>query len=115
MQETIVPHKLKAIYIWNAGGLLILIPNRKGTKYLKVPYGHHPVESLKNIEVQFNIDAFGLEGYLIFEFGYIDSYKMAAIVEKIMPILMKHYGFYEYEENNVSFWDLLKKTIESKT
>lgn len=106
--------KLKAIYIWSAGGLSILIPNKKGTKYLKVPYGHHPVESLKNIEVQFNIDVFGLDGYLSFEFGYIDTHKRLAIVNEIMPILMKHYGFNEHEEN-YSFWDLLNKTIGSKT
>ena len=100
----------EAIYMWDRGGLNILIPKRRGTGYLKVPFGHHAVSGLNDIECAVSADFDGLEGYLSVEYihrphGYSKSEEEA--VALIMPMLAKHYGFTTWREDAKLFWKIV--------
>lgn len=98
-----------AIYMWDAGGLNILIPKRRGEGYLKCPLGHHVVPALSDIEAQL-CDLCGLDGFLQVDYyrhPYGRSKTEAEAVAKIMPMLAKHFGFSTWREDTKLFWQIV--------
>ncbi len=98
---------MKALYLWNGSGLNVLVPKKRGKGYLKVPFGHHPVPALSDIEVSESVDMDGLDGMLTLQYGYTypDS-KRQAIVDRVMPRLAEVFKFKEWEEvSNDAFFD----------
>ncbi len=99
---------LEAIYMWDRGGLNILIPKRRGAGYLKCPIGHHPVAALSDIEVAVSADFCGLDGYLQVEYiRTVPQDKEAEAVAKIMPMLASYFGFKTWREDTRAFWKVV--------
>lgn len=93
--------------MWDAGGLNILIPKRRGTGYLKVPYGHHAVKGLSDIESSELVDMDGLDGYLTLEYRYVHPDEQQALVDRVMPKLAKHFKFTTWRESAIDFWKVV--------
>lgn len=60
----------KLLFCWVAEGLQVLVPKRRGTGFLSVPYGHHADKALDEIAALANCDLFGLDGALYFDCGW---------------------------------------------
>lgn len=99
----------EAIYMWDLGGLNILIPKRRGEGYLKVPYSHHAVPALSDIEHREGVDMDGLDGYLSLDYRYVHPDDRQAIVDRVMPRLAKHFKFTTWREDTKAFWKVLIK------
>lgn len=92
--------------MWDSGGLNVLIPKRRGEGYLAVPYGHHAVAALGQIEAEEGIDMCGLDGYLELDYRRCSD-ERDAIVARVMPKLAKHFGFKSWREDTKLFWKIL--------
>ena len=100
----------EAIYMWDRGGLNILIPKRRGTGYLKCPIGHHSVPVLTDIENTVGADFCGLDGYLQVNYirrPYGHAKSEAEATAKIMPLLARHFGFTTWREDAKAFWNVV--------
>lgn len=104
-----VPRTL--LYCWVSNGLSVLVPKRRGTGYLKVPYGHHHNDALTSIANEVGCDMIGLDGELAFD-GievqrlYVVRDARAAFTAKVMPLLEKHYQMDSREIDADLFWEL---------
>lgn len=97
-----------AVYIWNGSGLNVLIPKKRGTGYLRQPYGHHSIAELNEVAYDENCDLSGLDGCLTLEYGMTtDHQKRAEIVARVMPRLAEHYAFASWREDPKTFWSVL--------
>lgn len=96
-----------AIYIWDNGGLSILVPKRRGMGYLKTPYWHKHVDALSDIEEIERVTLSGLDGCLSFDYGYVELGKRQPIIDRVMPKLSAYYGFTEWREDAAAFWSHL--------
>ena len=90
--------------MWDAGGLNVAIPKRKGGGYLKVPFGHHPNSKLSAIEVSERVDMCGLDGYLELSYGYTRLERRKQITARVLPQLAKIFGFKTWREDTKLFW-----------
>ena len=97
----------EAIYIWDMGGLNVLIPKRRGQGFLRCPLGHHRVNALASIEEDERIDLCGLEVYLSLDYGILLDEARDAIITRVMPRLACHYGFTSWVEDREKFWENL--------
>lgn len=100
------------LYCWVSNGFSVLVPKRRGTGYLKVPYGHHHNDALTAIANEVGCDVIGLDGELAFESREVKtlyhnrvSDDRAAFVAKIMPMLEKHYQMDSREVDADTFWE----------
>ena len=98
-----------AFFIWDIGGLNVAIPKKRGTGYLKQPYGHHAIPDLDAIAFDESVDMCGLDGYLNLEYGYIHPDSRRSIVDRVMPRLAAHYGFSKWREDYQGFWDVVER------
>lgn len=105
----------EAVFIWDMSGLLVLIPKRRGSGYLKSPLYHNYVPELNRIECDERVDMCGLDGYLQLEYGYIDHDERQAIVDRVLPRLAAHYGFTTWREDETAFWGALIPTASAQT
>jgi hypothetical protein len=90
--------------MWDMGGLNIAVPKKRGSGYLKQPYGHHAIQALDDIAADERIAMCGLDGYLNLEYRYVEYDARAAIIDRVMPRLAAHYGFREWMEDETAFW-----------
>lgn len=81
----------------------ILVPKRRGTGFVKVPFGHHANKALGQIEDEIGYDIYGLDGCLEVNTGYFFEEK-EALLEKIMPPISKHYGMPWRELSEEDWW-----------
>lgn len=100
-----------AVYMWDSSGLNVAIPKRNGIGYLRVPLGHRHVRPLAFIEIDEMIDIYGLDGYLALTYGYTDFSEREAIVNRVMPMLAKHFRFSEWKEDVEGFWKIVESGI----
>ena len=101
----------EAIYMWDRGGLNVLIPKRRGTGYLKCPLGHHVVKALSDVESDVGCDLCGLDGYLQVDYYHRPhgrSKSEAEATTLIMPMLAKHFGFTTWREDTQLFWKIVE-------
>lgn len=89
--------------MWDLGGLNVLIPKRRGTGYLRVPYGHHNDPKLNRIADAIRADVCGLDGYLAFEIS-LSRQDRERIVGIVLPMLAAHFGFTQWREDPKAFW-----------
>lgn len=113
-----------AIYMWNLHGLNIAIPKKRGSGFLKVPYGHHAISDLDDIfteedyeaDISHSLDVEGLDGFLSINYGPLWSEPAKnSIIERIMPKLAAYYGFELWEEDVDAFWEIVQKKTRIKT
>jgi hypothetical protein len=99
------------LFCWVAGGLQVLVPKRRGTGYLRAPYGHHNDQALNRIADLVRCDVHGLDGALYFECSskvYLGAGEELRneFAEKIIKPLEEHYGFPSRFVNAPTFWAL---------
>ena len=104
----------KLYFTFQADGLLVLVPKKRGNGFLKTPYGHHTIQALDDILDQATLLAknlYGLDGYLYFQVKTYsgDEEKIAPI---LMPLLETYYGFVSEYVGNSLFFDILKSNNE---
>lgn len=66
-----------------------LIPKKRGTGFLRTPWGHHQDQNLADIAIELGCDIYGLDGSLDIQTGYGGSKR----IEEIGQLLSLHYGF----------------------
>lgn len=99
---------LPALVMWDLSGLSVVVPNRRGTAYLKTPMYHNYVEAIADIENDEHLtDICGLDGWLCLPYGYVSKDEQPKIMERVMPRLAAHYGFKEWREDPAAFWAVL--------
>ncbi|MDR9839672.1 MULTISPECIES: hypothetical protein [Herbaspirillum] len=92
---------------WVAGQFCVLVPKRRGSGFLRVPYGHHFDEGLDDIASTVSCDVFGLDGMLEFECGgstYHDQVARERFFKQVVPRLETHYGVLAREVSQSEFW-----------
>ena len=94
-------------------GLNIAIPKRRGTGYLKQPYGHHAIAALDEISYDEKIDMNGLDRHLNLEYRYVEVANRAEIVARVLPRLARHYGFKNWREDYNGFWAAVQGTLHN--
>lgn len=106
------------LYCWVARDFNVLVPKRRGSGFLKVPYGHHVDQSLDVIADAGRCEVTGLDGALAFEcggeiFNGGDEVRsdFAAI---IIPRLESHYGLTAREIDAPDFWRLVPVPYSDK-
>lgn len=95
------------LYSWVASQFCVLVPKRRGSGFLKVPYGHHINSKLESISSAVACDVFGLDGMLEFDCGgsiYHDEVKRLKFSSVVVPLLQSHYGFSAREVSASEFW-----------
>ncbi len=95
--------------LWNIfpNHISVLVPKKRGTGYLRQPYGHHIDRGLEEVRNQIDyIDIFGLDGALEIMIT-INEYdeKQKAKAREIMDVLSKHYGYPHREVKRNEFWE----------
>lgn len=97
------------LYCWMWARMEVLVPKKRGSGYLKVPFGHHADDELGHLETVAECDIFGLDGALSFECGaQISSCpdKRTKFEARILPGLQKHYKMDTREVSETEFWRL---------
>ena len=89
-------------------GLNIAIPKKRGSGYLKQPYGHHSISALNQIAFDESVDMCGLDGYLNLEYGYVEIDARSTITARVMPRIAAHYGFSDWREDYHGFWEVVQ-------
>lgn len=90
----------------------VLVPKKRGTGFLKVPYGHHENQALREISDRFQVEMCGLDGCLEIE-------RMGArfipegTVSEIMEALGKHYGL-PFKEITLDEFDRLNPVLSGR-
>lgn len=98
----------RLLWCWVAGCLNVLVPKKRGTGFLKVPYGHHHITELTEIANSVNSDVCGLDGCL--EFACSGSIYHGSTEDrlkysrKIIPQLESYYGCQATEVNQAEYW-----------
>lgn len=94
------------IWTFVGGNLCALIPNKRGTGFLRQPYGHHKDQGLEDVREQIDdVDIFGLDGHLELDIHRIrDQEKFEGIVKKALTLLEAHYSC-SSRESHREFWD----------
>lgn len=98
------------LYSWVSGQFSVLVPKKRGTGFLKTPYGHHHNIELSRIESNAGCDLWGLDGSLDFQVsgaifhGGRDG--QLAFSGKVMPLLEQYYGVSSREVGPSDFWRL---------
>lgn len=104
------PDSKQLLFCWVANGFNVLAPKRRGTGFLRVPYGHHPDTALDAIADLVHVDVIGLDGSLHFECkGAVfhgPQELRDAFAGKVVPALERHYGLCAKEIDEVEFWQL---------
>ena len=110
MSQTVPRSHLVLLYSWAASNFHVLVPKRRGTGYLSVPYGHHPIPGLDAIADRAGVDVTGLDGALCFECGgrvfHGSDAVRSAFVAQVVPALEAHYGMASREVTETDFWRL---------
>lgn len=98
------------LYCWVAGQFSVLVPKKKGSGYLKSPYGHHYIEELTAIADKMRCDVWGLDGALDFRVSsalfYGKENERREFAGKLMPMLEHYYGLPSREIGGAEFWRL---------
>jgi hypothetical protein len=101
------------LYCWVSSGFSVLVPKRRGTGYLKVPYGHHNIDGLTAAANAVECDVVGLDGELAFEGREVHALFCTStgdgrttFVAKLMPLLERHYQMDSREVDAGTFWRL---------
>ncbi|WP_343028272.1 hypothetical protein [Massilia sp. MP_M2] len=101
------------LYCWVSNGFSVLVPKRRGTGYLKVPYGHHHIDGLTAAANAVGCDVVGLDGELAFESRELRGLycartgdARAIFIAKLMPLLERHYQMDSREVDAATFWQL---------
>lgn len=76
---------------WYNDQLHVLVPKKRGTGYLKVPFGHHADHGLAEIEMKLCTDIFGLDGALEFQ-RYVLLADRDEYAAEAGMLLAEHYG-----------------------
>ena len=100
----------KLLFCWVAEGLHVLVPKRRGTGFLSVPYGHHTDKGLDAIAALANCDLYGLDGALNFDCGWDICHGQKgtqdAFIERIRKPLEAHYKMQSQLIDANTFWEL---------
>lgn len=100
----------KLLFCWVAEGLQVLVPKRRGSGYLRVPYGHHVDKALDSIAAIAKCDLFGLDGALYFDCGWDICHGNEEIqtkfIEKVRTPLESHYKMPSQLIDRNTFWAL---------
>ena len=98
------------LYSWVANSLQVLVPKKRGSGYLAVPYGHHPNPGLDHVATVAGVDVMGLDGALCFDCGgrvfHGGGDVRATFLAKVIPALEAHYGMASREISVSEFWRL---------
>lgn len=100
----------RILWCWVSNGFQVLVPKRRGSGFLRVPYGHHHDAALDAIGALVRVDVFGLDGALFFECAGSVFHGGPAVREafaaKVVPALERHYGLSALEISEAEFWRL---------
>lgn len=102
--------KKELLYCWVSSRFRVLVPKRRGTGFLKVPYGHHPDKVLDRIAIAAGCDVIGLDGALEFECSGAVYHGSNAVRAEfagiVVPRLEAHYGLTAREIPEHEYWRL---------
>lgn len=87
------------------GIVMILVPKKRGTGFLKAPFGHHQ-GPLSKVEAEIGFDLWGLDGSLDVQTGSFAHEDKDELLARIMPPLEAHYGMGWREVDEIDFWSL---------
>lgn len=101
------------LYCWGGESLDVLVPKKRGTGFLAVPWGHHANKGLSRIEQDLRCDICGLDGYLLIDCGlkvtcYLE--RRAEFAGRAMALLSAHYGVPFREIGVEEFFNFVEKT-----
>lgn len=108
--NAVLETKKELLYCWTANGFNVLVPKRRGSGFLKAPYGHHADKGLDAIATAARCDVFGLDGALEFECKGAVFHGGKAVrgefTATVVPRLEAHYGLTAREVSESEFWRL---------
>lgn len=82
----------------------MLVPKRRGEGFLKMPIGHH-YSPLAAFISELGYDAYGLDGNISVQTGYIPRADEAKWVEKVVAPIAEHLGFPFRVVRPAEYWD----------
>jgi len=82
------------LWMYFDGSICILVPKKRGTGFLRVPYGHHVDDGLEDVRCELDmVDLFGLDGYLRVDCNkWCDQDRDRVYAHKVMSAFGAHYG-----------------------
>lgn len=89
---------IEALYLWNHGGLNVLVPKQRGIGFLRCPLGHHSIPELTDIAHSEGIDIWGLDGVLELDYRYKGLKEQKIITQRVMPKLATYFKFSSWRE-----------------
>lgn len=102
------------LYHWLGRELLVLVPKKRGSGYLRVPYGHHIDVLLDDIAYKVKCDFIGLDGHLECvpsDSTYTGPNRQAKFQSVLIPLLEAHYVKTSREVTATEFWQLHPSTV----
>jgi hypothetical protein len=104
------PGAPQLLYCWVAECFNVLVPKKRGSGFLKVPYGHHHDQGLTAIANSAQCDVFGLDGSLEFQCSGAIFHGPESMRDQfsatVVPQLERHYGMTSREVSVSEFWAL---------
>ena len=70
----------------------LLVPKKRGTGFLKVPFGHH-AGVLSQVERDIDFDIFGLENELEVRTGYVPIENQEEYIQRVIKPISETLGF----------------------
>lgn len=99
------------LFCWISSHLSVLVPKKRGTGFLAVPYGHHYNQALTDIGNVARCDVTGLDGSLMFRCGkgiradfHLDEATKKSFADIVIPRLEKHYDIQAKEVDLQEYW-----------
>lgn len=102
------------LYTHNSEELMLLIPKKRGSGFLRVPAGHHASKVTRFFYDLTGCDVFGLDGWLGVRWYLYDEPLQQRFIESYMPKIERFYGFPSREIAFQAFMDTVIANIAGR-